>query len=79
LIGAFVNDAEVDAYSTTTPSDTEAVISMSETETIVSGQTIYINLLIDYEAYKSLSSGTTVNIKIHSAGGMDYIKLIELV
>jgi len=25
------------------------------------------------------SSGTTMNIKIHSAGGMDYIKLIELV
>lgn len=25
------------------------------------------------------SSGTSVNIKLHSAGGMDYIKLIELV
>jgi len=25
------------------------------------------------------SSGTTVNVKIHSAGGMDYIRLIELV
>ena len=29
--------------------------------------------------YGSLTSGTTVNIKIHSAGGMDYIKLIRLV
>jgi hypothetical protein len=26
----------------------------------------------------TLSSGTTVNIKLHSAGGMDYIKLIRL-
>jgi archaeal type IV pilus assembly protein PilA len=26
----------------------------------------------------SLSAGTTVNIKLHSAGGMDYIKLIRL-
>lgn len=26
-----------------------------------------------------LSSGTTVNIKLHSAGGMDYIKLVELI
>ena len=26
-----------------------------------------------------LSAGTTVNIKLHSAGGMDYIKLIRLV
>jgi len=25
-----------------------------------------------------LSAGTTVNVKIHSAGGMDYIKLIRL-
>ncbi len=25
-----------------------------------------------------LSSGTTINIKLHSAGGMDYIKLIKL-
>jgi len=29
--------------------------------------------------YASLSSGTTINVKIHSAGGMDYIKLLELV
>jgi len=29
--------------------------------------------------HATLSSGTTVNVKIHSAGGMDYIKLIELV
>jgi flagellin-like protein len=25
------------------------------------------------------SSGTSINIKLHSAGGMDYIKLVELV
>ena len=29
--------------------------------------------------YGTLSSGTTVNIKIHSAGGMDYIRLVRLV
>lgn len=27
---------------------------------------------------KFLSAGTTVNVKLHSAGGMDYIKLIKL-
>jgi hypothetical protein len=26
----------------------------------------------------SLSPGTTINVKLHSAGGMDYIKLIRL-
>lgn len=29
--------------------------------------------------WQSVTSGTTINVKIHSAGGMDYIKLIELV
>ena len=29
--------------------------------------------------FKMLSSGTTVNFKLHSAGGMDYLKLAELV
>ena len=29
--------------------------------------------------WQSVTSGTTINIKIHSAGGMDYIKLLELV
>ncbi len=29
--------------------------------------------------WQSVTSGTTINIKVHSAGGMDYIKLIELI
>lgn len=28
--------------------------------------------------YSTLSSGTTVNVKLHSAAGMDYIKLVKL-
>ncbi len=27
----------------------------------------------------TLSAGTTVNVKLHSTGGMDYIKLVRLV
>ena len=30
-------------------------------------------------SHLTLSSGTTVNVKLHSAGGMDYIKLVQLV
>ena len=37
-------------------------------------ETIWINT-----GYAQLTSGTTINMKIHSAGGMDYIKLVELV
>jgi len=79
LIGCFVNEVEVDDYNATTPVDTEAVTSMTNTYTIESGVSKYISILIDYDNYKNLTSGTTVNVKIHSAGGMDYIKLIELV
>jgi len=42
-----------------------------------SGETDTISVWVG-STYATLSSGTTVNIKIHSAGGMDYIKLIEL-
>lgn len=79
MISAFINNEEIDLYDTTTASNATAVVSMTNTETIESGATKTINFLIDYDFYKSLSSGTTVNIKIHSAGGMDYIKLVELI
>jgi len=79
LIGCFVNEVEVDAYNTSAAVDQLAVTTMSNMYTIESGVTKYISILIDYDNYKNLSSGTNVNIKIHSAGGMDYIKLIELI
>ena len=46
--------------------------------TLASGQPTTVNIWI-CGTYGYLSSGTTVSIKIHSAGGMDYIKLVELV
>ena len=47
--------------------------------TIPSGKTSTDLIVYIGTDYLDLSSGTAVNIKIHSAGGMDYIKLIELV
>ena len=50
--------------------------------TLSSGEETTINIWIWNDGtagYGHLSSGTTVNVKIHSSGGMDYIKLIELV
>lgn len=46
--------------------------------TLTSGQPLTRHIWIS-GTYLTLSSGTTVSIKVHSAGGMDYIKLIELV
>ena len=70
----------------------EAATDMTTTTTIESGATVTLTLLIDgpgdtgetippvpgTDQWKFVSAGTTVNIKIHSAGGMDYIKLVQL-
>lgn len=48
--------------------------------TIDSGQEVMINIIVRLQDVNySFSSGTTLNMKLHSAGGMDYIKLVELV
>ena len=80
LNGIFINEVEVDNYNVTSaPGATEATTSMTISETILSGATATIQVCIDDEWGAPVTSGTTVNIKIHSAGGMDYIKLIVLV
>ena len=81
LIGCFINEIEVDGYNytATVGDDGKAQTTMTDAFTIESGVSEYISIIIDYDNYRKLTSGTTVNVKIHSAGGMDYIKLIELV
>ncbi len=85
LIGVFINEKEVNTYNianTTAPTAGQATTTMTEAETIQSGSTATIFIFIDggTDGWGApVTSGTTVNIKIHSAGGMDYIKLIELV
>jgi flagellin-like protein len=44
-------------------------------------ETVYIyidNPCSGISELSNLSAGTTINVKLHSAGGMDYIKLIKL-
>jgi flagellin-like protein len=79
LIGVFVNEVEVTGYEASAIAVGEAVCDMSTAYTIESGATGDINVFISCSYGAPLTSGTTVNIKIHSAGGMDYIKLITLV
>lgn len=45
---------------------------------IESGVTDEITICIVNDTYMKLSAGTTINIKIHSASGMDYIRLVQL-
>jgi len=80
LTNVFVNDVEVSAYGAAVPT-AGAITTSLVTATPVSmssGETITITVWIGV-GYETLSSGTMVNVKIHSSGGMDFFKLIELV
>jgi len=81
LTDVFVNDVEA-TYSAAAPigagNAIEADLDPSNTKQILSGATDTVTVWIGATG-ATLTAGTTVNIKIHSAGGMDYIKLIELV
>jgi len=78
LIGCFVNEIEVDSYTLTTAGNNQSVTDMTNSLTISSGASATIGVYIDV-GWEAVTPGTTVNVKIHSAGGMDYIKLITLV
>jgi hypothetical protein len=82
LISAFINEVEVDNYDETGPVALAWATNINQTVTtvITSGDTVTVYFWMDSaRAVTTLTSGTTVNIKIHSSGGMDYIKLVELV
>jgi len=78
LISAFINEVEVGDYGVTTVRPGQTATNMTTDTSINSGHSIIVELYIA-DTYSTLTSGTTINIKIHSAGGMDYIKLVELV
>ncbi len=78
LTNIFVNDVEVSAYTSSSLAGVITTDLDPTNATITSGDTFYLTVWVG-STYSTLSSGTTVNIKIHSAGGMDYIKLIELI
>jgi len=86
----FINDVPVAliADAAASPAVTVTTWAASTPESIVTnidvsglsldaGASKNVKIWIDV-GYASLSSGTTVNVKLHSAGGMDYIKLIRL-
>ena len=86
LTQVFINELPVDDYGVTgfgttggnpVPSGETGASFGVEGLTLESGQSAGVYILIGKDVRK-LSAGTTVNVKIHSAGGMDYIKLVKL-
>lgn len=80
----FVNDVPVDNYDATaiseTPGETSTTIESTGTS-LTAGNSTTVHVWIASGGtgpLSTLSAGTTVNVKLHSAGGMDYIKLIRL-
>jgi flagellin-like protein len=84
LINCFVNEkligvlgTELKTTSVTSVPDTGTIgLADSKGITIDSGQSSEVTISLIPDTFSS--SGTTVNIKLHSASGMDYIKLIQL-
>jgi flagellin-like protein len=77
LTHCFVNDVPVDGYGATSIVVNATQVSFPATGiTLESGQSGIITVYIS--SGLALTSGTTVNIRLHSSGGMDYIKLIRL-
>jgi len=79
LNGFFINDIPVQEYSITgtglASNSTNGVSCPSTGVVINTGNSATLYVLI---GAANLSSGTTVNVKLHSSGGMDYVKLIRL-
>ena len=80
ITGVYVNEAEATPDSVapvaavdTITTDLTTVTAWSLTPGDNGDITVWVGL-----NYGTLSSGTTVNLRAHSAGGMDYIKLVKL-
>jgi len=82
LISVYINNIEVTGYGASAPGgvfdNCTTSMTLTPSFTITSGNSTTVTIWVGAD-YATLSAGTTVNVKLHSAGGMDYIKLIELV
>jgi archaeal type IV pilus assembly protein PilA len=79
----FINDIPIaDGTIPVTPVATDLASNIDIIGTLTAGQSATVQVFVGegltISGLTYLSSGTTVNIKLHSAGGMDYIKLIRL-
>jgi len=82
LTHVFINDIPVSVSTLPAMVNTTLASNVDTVGTLTAGQSatviVYIGDALTTTGLTNLSSGTTVNIKLHSAGGMDYIKLIRL-
>jgi FlaG/FlaF family flagellin (archaellin) len=77
LVTAFINDDEILNYGLDTVSPGSTSTNMTASTTLTSGASTTVNIYID-QGYATLSTRTVINVRIHCAGGAEYIKSIEL-
>ena len=87
LTNVFINDGETDYLLTTgVPGSAGTISAVLDPITTPAGSPFYIEsgvtgeitIFIVTGTTVKLTAGTTINIKIHSASGMDYIRLVQL-
>ena len=82
LTHVFINDIPIAVNTLPAMSNTTLASNIDAVGTLRAGESatviVYIGDALTTTGLTSLSSGTTINLKLHSAGGMDYIKLIRL-
>lgn len=77
LISVFINDKPIDQTNILCPQiDPDPAVEAKLP--IESGTSVTVTITINDVAAVPYTSGTTLNIKLHSAAGMDYIKLVKL-
>ena len=75
LLGVFINDKPIDQIDIVCLQIDQA----NEVKLpIESGLSVTVTITINDVPTVTYSSGTTLNIKLHSAAGMDYIRLVQL-
>jgi flagellin-like protein len=87
ITNAYVNDRDVSTYGDATGVLAQNGNASTDIEvagrTLSSGGSTSVHIYISHSGsggtFEKLSAGTTINLKFHSAGGMDYLKLVELV
>ena len=74
IVSAYVNNVPIGSWSPVITWNQPSQFSIRSGEQI----TLILYISTSVTSPSTLSSGTTINVKLHSAGGMDYIKLVEL-
>ena len=76
----FINDVEVTSYGDDNPGSEEATTDLAPLYILYSGKRFMLHIYIDGgpDAWHGVTTGTVVNVKIHTVDGTEYSRQVEL-